>query len=370
MRLPTLNVYNPQSYYGAEQQGEANAMRDNRRNALSMAQAGLQDGSMDLQGASNFLMPHAPGVANNYAQQSHQNSMMGLKRDRLKFDAAQADRTPLTKNYDRTLKDPNFYNYQLGLKSAGRPTTNVNIGGDAGEKAYGTKMGGYDATNHQAYLSAGPRAQGNLSELDYAERKMEEGIGSGPLTEAILPLKAFAVDMGWMTEDEARKVGATETFQAITKKFILAPIQETKGAISDKEMSTFERMAPGIGKTMAGNRMLMQWKREIYQRQLKASEIFREAYYANSPDGSTTQADGHRAEMAVKQWQAENPFFTRERREAAADMIRNGAGTARGAGNADRKGDARAVRPSVTGKGYGPNGDMTAYEFTQAERTR
>jgi len=92
--------------------------------------------------------------------------------------------------------------------------------------------------------------------------------------------KNIAASFGFAEADWA---AGEEMFKVNTMKSVMAWIKQTKGAISEKEMKLFAEAAPGLSRTRAGNRLILNTMREaaIYQRRL-------ESEYGKWVDANTT----------------------------------------------------------------------------------
>jgi len=93
------------------------------------------------------------------------------------------------------------------------------------------------------------------------------------------------VKTGWNAETQMKAkrilgvdVSNAEQFQTLAGKFVMDNIALTKGAISEKEMDYFKNvLSPGMGKSVEGNRKIVDFKIKYAQRAKRIAEFITEA---------------------------------------------------------------------------------------------
>lgn len=96
--------------------------------------------------------------------------------------------------------------------------------------------------------------------------------------------KQLASSLGFAEADWA---AGEEQFRVNTMKAVMDWIKQTKGAISEKEMDLFTQAAPGLSKTKAGNRLMLQTMREAALFKRKLEDEFNRWDEANPGKGLT-----------------------------------------------------------------------------------
>jgi len=98
--------------------------------------------------------------------------------------------------------------------------------------------------------------------------KMMDDIYTGAGGDWLAYGKNLASSFGFAEADWA---AGEEQFKVNTMKSVMAWVKQTKGAISEKEMKLFADASPGLSRTRAGNRLILNTMREaaLYQRRLE-----------------------------------------------------------------------------------------------------
>jgi hypothetical protein len=111
-------------------------------------------------------------------------------------------------------------------------------------------------------------AETQLATIDQSIAMLNEGLWTGVGGDFVTYGKQLASTFGFSEPDWA---AGAEQFKVNTMKAVMSWISQTKGAISEKEMKLFADAAPGLGKTEAGNRLILNTMREaaLFQRRLE-----------------------------------------------------------------------------------------------------
>lgn len=121
------------------------------------------------------------------------------------------------------------------------------------------------------------QAQDLIATANLAEQLLD-GTPTGWWTDMSLPLRQMAAQMGLA---DRVKTGDIEALNAVLGNFAMSRIQDTKGAVSEKEMAYFIAISPALSKTPEGNRLLMEIQRNIGARQLRAANKLLAAFEQN-----------------------------------------------------------------------------------------
>ena len=112
-------------------------------------------------------------------------------------------------------------------------------------------------------------------------------------------IQSAATWLGVQNEDVANK----ELFFSMSIKKVMDYTSMTKGAISDAEMDLFKAAAPNLGKTTAGNRLLLRFAEEGARAQIRVAKHMRE-WKANQK-----LANGNRRPISFNEWEIEKTRF-------------------------------------------------------------
>jgi hypothetical protein len=162
-----------------------------------------------------------------------------------------------------------------------------------------------------AEVNRGSKGLGDLTKVTFADGSkahMEEGkfevmmglldnISTGPFTESIiLPAKRLAAYFGWGADSTA----SMEAFQSKAMTMALDFVNDTKGAVSDKEFAAFLAAAPGLQRTKEGNRLLLEMAQEVARFRQRKSLAMSNWITAERKEGRTPSDAGWMAHF--EQW--------------------------------------------------------------------
>ena len=127
-----------------------------------------------------------------------------------------------------------------------------------GEKEYEKTTSTNDATALNTYMDLRDDAAQRMQKLRQAQQ-IFSGIASGTFAPGELALKRFIQSAGIPLEKVGmdNNVSAMEAAEAISVELAMDQIKNTKGAVSEKEMELFQKAAPDLRKTRAGNALII-----------------------------------------------------------------------------------------------------------------
>lgn len=80
--------------------------------------------------------------------------------------------------------------------------------------------------------------------------------------------------LDFLDEDSTRQLSNLEAMETISGNFVLGFVQQTKGAISEREMAYFMMISAGIGRTKQGNELILNFSQKINDRaRLKLQQV-------------------------------------------------------------------------------------------------
>ncbi len=159
-----------------------------------------------------------------------------------------------------------------------------------------TKFAEKDVETVNGYLAAGDAAGGAIADIDRGLsllNEVETGFGAA----AVQKLKQAGRFMGVDTKG----VEKAEELQNILGGQVMTYVNQTKGAVSDKEMKLFEGYAASMGKTPEGNRLILTAARRHATRARDIAIMVSEA----RDDGK----NANEIRTLVRKYQNENPLF-------------------------------------------------------------
>jgi hypothetical protein len=168
----------------------------------------------------------------------------------------------------------------------------VNIA--AGEKAFLTKSA------EQAVAEVGElrtKIEGNseiVARLNVMEALLESGMESGPVQEALMPLRGLLADLDLLSTEDARTLTNQQVFNAAAKYIIPRMRVVGSGASSDFEQKMFASATAQIGTTPEANRIIIAGMKALEKHQHELLEM-KEAYALKNQNlfGFTKQANEH-----------------------------------------------------------------------------
>lgn len=187
------------------------------------------------------------------------------------------------KEYNYATKDPNFKNYQIEMKQAGRTLNQVQID-QRGENEFNKEAGKLQAKRFNDLAEDGPAARQMMSDVEML-RDLGTKIQTGKGAEVKATLGPYAQALGINVEG----LNEIQAYEAIVNR--VAPNLRVKGsgAQSDYELRSFLKSIPSIGNTPDGNEIVARTMEGMYQNKLKAAEIGAQAL-----NGEITRTDAEK----------------------------------------------------------------------------
>jgi hypothetical protein len=156
------------------------------------------------------------------------------------------------------------YLLENGLLGGGGVT--VNTGDYQPSNPWETKRNEYVMEDIQGMYRAGLDAQNSIADFDMGLALLEK-TETGTFTESINEAKKVANALGG--DFDPNEIANFEQLAPIFGKLTMERIQQTKGAVSNKEMDMFKRMNANYEYTTEGNRRLLMFGKAKAERDVK-----------------------------------------------------------------------------------------------------
>jgi hypothetical protein len=188
------------------------------------------------------------------------------------------------------------------LKGVTKPSTQVNIGGEAGSfsKALGTQNAKtFGQVNEQRDTAI--EANQSLSVLENID------VNTGALEPAKQALasfgKAFGIDVSGLAN-----VSAGEAFNAEAQRIVLSVKASQKGPQTDKDEATIRKTVASLGNTKEGNQFIIDSARALNNRRIERADFYDN--FIQSNDGKFTDPQGKSANSAWAEFKRATPMVS------------------------------------------------------------
>jgi len=177
--------------------------------------------------------------------------------------------TPGTPEYDIAFANE----IQKYLSKSG--ITVVNKPEDKGNKSWFEGRGESFSGEVDALGLASKAADDNNQSLNRFAQ-LSELAKTGTLAEFKSDLFNWASSLGLeLDKNSINSMGATQALNSVAGSFVMAQVQKTKGAVSDREMAYFMKISANIGNSPLGNQLIINMARSINDRIIQEDILMR-----------------------------------------------------------------------------------------------
>lgn len=138
--------------------------------------------------------------------------------------------------------------YDAILGGAGKPSVAIDLGGD--QKTSKEVYARYEAARTQGKDSSA--LLDRLNRVQEVASRTNSGFGAETRLELAKAMRTLGMDV------DDKTIANGELFRTLQMDFILSRVADTKGAISEKEMSAFGQSVPGLTNTPEGNALIIR----------------------------------------------------------------------------------------------------------------
>jgi hypothetical protein len=149
---------------------------------------------------------------------------------------------------------------------------------------------------NEAIIEGGAAARASLGSIEQITSLLDDGLKTGFAGETLLKVKQLGKRLGI----EGLETANAEQAQVLFGDFVMSRVQQTKGAISNKEMELFATFSPGLSKTPEGNRQILSFIKQADQRAQELSKKVR-TWRANGDSETVIRAK-------IEDYQDDNPL--------------------------------------------------------------
>ncbi len=193
--------------------------------------------------------------------------------------------------------------YQIGIDIAQKPL--VNIGEEGAEsKAYGKKMGEYFADRYTGTQKAAATARASNARLDRLDQLLDQ-TATGKFIATSVQIQKAAKTLGFDLSGLPGNVAPAEAAIALTNAMALELRSSMPGPMSDSDRDFLVSMAPGLGQTAEGRKLLIGTRRKVNKRLFKIAKMARE--YTSKHGRIDTGF-----EDVLQAYSEKNPLFTKK----------------------------------------------------------
>ena len=195
----------------------------------------------------------------------------------------------------------------------------VTIEGDRpGETKEQEEIGKYFGESFTEIVKAGDTSFKNLQDIDTLEMLLENtDFNTGSFGELRTTAEKIGSEFG--LELDVQNVPAAEAFRSLSGKIVLGNLQFTKGAVSDREMSFFGSISPGLLMSKEGNALVL----DIAKRKAKLEIAYKNEavkWYEDNGGLSQKSKDGTSWTEFTNNFHENNPLFSDEDREVIKNL--------------------------------------------------
>jgi hypothetical protein len=195
----------------------------------------------------------------------------------------------------------------------------VNIEGDKpGETKEQEEIGKYFGESFTEIVKSGDTSFKNLQDIDTLEMLLENtDFNTGSFGELRTTAEKIGSEFG--LELDVQNVPAAEAFRSLSGKIVLGNLQFTKGAVSDREMSFFGSISPGLLMSKDGNALVL----DIAKRKAKLEIAYKNEavkWYEDNGGLSQKSKDGTSWTEFTNNFHENNPLFSDEDREVIKNL--------------------------------------------------
>lgn len=174
------------------------------------------------------------------------------------------------------------------------PRVTVDIGGQTTEGVTKIALDDFSKTVEDAHV-----ARRDLANLQVMRQFLDAGMPAGRGQETLLALRQYANTLGLPISETA---GMQEAFQALSNFLALNASALLRGPVSERELSFVVQTVPGLDRTPAGNRLLIEILSRLARRRIEMERLATEYIEEHG-------VLDHRWFAFRRRWVEQNPLY-------------------------------------------------------------
>ena len=246
---------------------------DDEGNVMPTAPQGF-----NLQGLQSGLMSAGPAGMREYA-----TIQAAMPKPKMAFapNGQAVDMNNLQPgNYAPPEKTPDWQNpayqkFMMDKARAGSSQVNVNT---KQETEFGKALGKQQGEDYAGLMKSDMAASGTINKLSRLENLLASSGKTGKLTPPTMELKSVAESLGFKVDPS---LPFQQAAQALSNEIALEMRNPSggagmPGALSDRDREFLQHMVPNLAKTAEGNKILIDTRKKIAQRDKEVAKLARE----------------------------------------------------------------------------------------------
>lgn len=211
---------------------------------------------------------------------------------------------------------------ESATKPGGSAGTNISIGGNKEQEAFGKTTGTEAANRFAKQLEVSLTAGESIRTLDNLINILDNpDVETNVWRNFLLPMQNFAI--GFFGRKAANEyfdpstVDSLQVFRAEASKLVLAAVSQMKGALSDKELGFLESQQANLSSTKEGNQFLLLSQKALME---KASAFSDWAYNWQQENGMLKNALEYQG--MIREWRKSEIYNKTLKQSILEDMQR------------------------------------------------
>ena len=198
------------------------------------------------------------------------------------------------------------------LSKGGTEVTVVNEAEDSGTESWFKSRGDAFSAIVDTSSKNNDLAFSEIAEINRFEQ-LSELAKTGKMAEFVSDVQGWADSLGVdLSGLDLANMGATQALNSVAGRFVMAQVQKTKGAVSDREMAYFMKISANIANSPLANKLILNMSRQINNR-IMAEDALLNTYldemYEKNPNMSAYELERGWKKKQI-QFRKDNELFT------------------------------------------------------------
>ena len=210
------------------------------------------------------------------------------------------------------------------ITSGGTSVTVVNEAEDSGTESWFKSRGDAFSSIVDTSSKNNDLAFSEIAEINRFEQ-LSELAKTGKMAEFVSDVQGWADSLGVdLSGLDLANMGATQALNSVAGRFVMAQVQKTKGAVSDREMAYFMKISANIANSPLANKLILNMARQINNRIMSEDTLlntYLDEMYETNPNMSAYELErGWKKKQ--RQFRKDNELFTGDIEEEIKDFFK------------------------------------------------